>query len=341
MEATNDQKTSEQTLDPKTNLLRDLHKRYIVGLDAKKDTFEYWVTEHLRVSGMYWGLAAMDVLQSLEEMDRKYIIDYVASCQTSDGGFGGNVEHDAHLLYTLSAIQVLVMLDGLDSINVEAVVNFVSKLQREDGSFSGDKWGEIDTRFSYIASCTLALLKRLDTINGEKAIEFIVKCKNFDGGFGAVPGAESHAGQVFCCVGALAILGGLQHIDADVLGWWLAERQIKEGGLNGRPEKLPDVCYSWWVLSSLAIIDRLHWIDHKKLHSFILDCQDDDAGGIADRPGDIADVYHTFFGVAGLSLTGFGNLNPVDPAFAINPKYLERLGIDWRSKSSPSQSTLL
>jgi len=25
------------------------------------------------------------------------------------------------------------------------------------------------------------------------------------------------------------------------IGWWLAERQVKAGGLNGRPEKLPDV----------------------------------------------------------------------------------------------------
>ena len=28
----------------------------------------------------------------------------------------------------------------------------------------------------------------------------------------------------------------------------------------GRPEKLPDVCYSWWVLASLQIIGRIHWI---------------------------------------------------------------------------------
>ena len=32
----------------------------------------------------------------------------------------------------------------------------------------------------------------------------------------------------------------------------------------GRPEKLPDVCYSWWVLSSLKIIGKLHWIDKVK-----------------------------------------------------------------------------
>ena len=30
-------------------------------------------------------------------------------------------------------------------------------------------------------------------------------------------------------------------IDHLFLGWWLAERQVKAGGLNGRPEKLPDV----------------------------------------------------------------------------------------------------
>lgn len=47
--------------------------------------------------------------------------------------------------------------------------------------------------------------------------------------------------SVFCCVGALAITGSLHRIDKDLLGWWLCERQVKSGGLNGRPEKLPDV----------------------------------------------------------------------------------------------------
>ena len=33
------------------------------------------------------------------------------------------------------------------------------------------------------------------------------------------------------------------------------------------------VCYSWWVLSSLIMIDRAHWIDKDKLIKFIIDCQ--------------------------------------------------------------------
>ncbi|EEC13200.1 geranylgeranyl transferase type II beta subunit, putative [Ixodes scapularis] len=84
---------------------------------------------------------------------------------------------------------------------------------------------------------------------------------NFDGGFGCKPGSETHSGQIYCCLGTLSILGRLHHINADLLGWWLCERQLPSGGLNGRPEKLPDVCYSWWVLASLKIIGRLHWID--------------------------------------------------------------------------------
>lgn len=61
------------------------------------------------------------------------------------------------------------------------------------------------------------------------------------------------------------LTGHLHLIDADGLGWWLCERQLPSGGLNGRPEKLPDVCYSWWVLSSLSILGRLHWINKDKL----------------------------------------------------------------------------
>lgn len=46
---------------------------------------------------------------------------------------------------------------------------------------------------------------------------------------------------VFVCVAALAILDRLDEIDKPTLCWWLAERQLPNGGLNGRPEKLEDV----------------------------------------------------------------------------------------------------
>ena len=180
-----------------------------------------------------------------------------------------------------------VIFIKLSSVRVQlklAVTLDVAKLQRGDGSFMGDEWGEIDTRFSYCALSALSIIGHLEAVDVGKAAAFIDKCQNFDGGFGSMPGAESHAGQsmffrvlllnfVFCCLAALKIIDRIDLVNQDALGKWLADRQIKCGGLNGRPEKLEDVCYSWWVLSSLDIIQRIDWIDKDKLIDFILKCQ--------------------------------------------------------------------
>lgn len=97
---------------------------------------------------------------------------------------------------------------------------------------------------------------------------------------------------------ACAILDRMDIVDHPTLAWWLAERQLPNGGLNGRPEKLEDVsryrpwpsffvrcrkrraderliqvCYSWWDLSALSILGKLHWIDRDKLMDFILSSQ--------------------------------------------------------------------
>merc|ERR1711928_237626 len=119
------------------------------------------------------------------------------------------------------------------------------------------------TRFSFCAVACLALLGRIDAINVDNAVKFVISCMNFDGAFGCRPGSESHAAQVYCCVGMLSITGHLHHSKADKLGWWLCERQLPSGGLNGRPEKL--------------------------LRNFILACQDTETGGFSDRPDDMPD----------------------------------------------------
>lgn len=71
-----------------------------------KDSFEYFATEHFRLSGVYWGLTALHLLGRQTALDGGEIVDWVLRCQRPCGGFGGSERHDAHLLYTLSALQV-------------------------------------------------------------------------------------------------------------------------------------------------------------------------------------------------------------------------------------------
>ena len=321
------------------------HVEYVGQLvrDLSQTTsYEGAVTEHLRMSGMYWSLMTLQLLSpthaaallhtsydaSSNQSDS--LIDWIWTCYDFEtGSFGGNTGHDGHVLYTLSALQILLLstettiLDDDDDDTKTwrygderlqehrpKIIQFIQGLQQPDGSFVGDDSGEVDSRFTYCAFQSLVLLNSFteSTIDIPMALQYILSCRNAsDGGFGSCVGAESHAGQVFCCIGALAIAQSLHLLpdnDDDLLAWWLCERQCDSGGLNGRPEKQADVCYSWWILSSLSILGKVSWIHTDRLAQYILKCQDATDGGIADRPEDMADVFHTFFGIAGLSLLG-------------------------------------
>ncbi|KAK4546031.1 hypothetical protein LTR36_002168 [Oleoguttula mirabilis] len=308
------------------------HVAYIQSLDTRREELEYHLTEHLRISGIYWGLTALHLLGHPDALPRDGVLDFLFSCLHADGGFGAAPGHDPHMLYTVSSVQILAMVDGFDELEKRMkdgklkVAKYIAGLQQPNGTFAGDEWGETDTRFLYCALNALSLLGFLPSQQADQpplidvpaATAYVKACQNFDGGFGTEPGAESHSGQVFTCCGALSITGELDSYlgeeGKDRLGAWLSERQLPSGGLNGRPEKLVDVCYSWWVMSSMAMIGRLHWIDKAKLTAFILQCQDPEEGGFADRPGDMVDVFHTVFGLAGLSLLGHPGLVEVDPA---------------------------
>jgi len=59
-------------------------------------------------------------------------------------------------------------------------------------------------------------------------------------------------------------------------------------------------------------------------------------GGIADRPQDMADVFHTFFGISGLSLLGYFKAGEgesdrvyreIDPLYALPVDVVQRLNL--------------
>ncbi|KAJ2359155.1 Rab geranylgeranyltransferase [Coemansia sp. RSA 2618] len=331
---------AEPSQDIKPNqLLVEKHIEFIQKLDKNHDELEYWMTEHLRVSGIYWGLVALFLLDRPSALDHQKIITYVLSCQNTDGGFGGHTGHDSHLLYTMSSVQILAMLDALDQIDSDKVVKYVVNLQsRADDNnivVCGDEWGEHDTRFAFISVAVLSFFNKQSELNIDAIVAYVRDSMNYDGGFGSKPGGESHAAQVYTCLACLALVGRLDIVDRGRLSGWLCERQVRSGGLNGRPQKLEDSCYSWWVGSSLEILGRRAWIDAGKLTEFILSAQDEKRGGIADRPGDVPDVYHTCFGIAGLALVGFGGLKEVDPVYCMPRQVVERLKLHKWNEAVP------
>lgn len=121
------------------------------------------------------------------------------------GAFGAHPRHDAHILPTLSAIQILVTLDALHVLEEPSgnsqtyksrTIAFILSLRNKStGSFSGDRFGETDTRFCYCAVSALSLLDSLDALDTEETVAYLQRCRNFDGGYGSDVGGESHASQ--------------------------------------------------------------------------------------------------------------------------------------------------
>ena len=67
---------------------------------------------------MYWGLTTLHLLGHPEALPRQETINFVLSCQHENGGFGAAPGHDAHMLYTVSAVQILATVDAFDELEI-------------------------------------------------------------------------------------------------------------------------------------------------------------------------------------------------------------------------------
>lgn len=99
-------------------LLKDLHIRYIASLATHTGSLAYHLTTHLRVNAIYWAVASLHLLGAPQAIAPAELSQFVLNCWDEEqGAFGSYKGHDAHILGTLSAIQVLVMNDDMQLLD--------------------------------------------------------------------------------------------------------------------------------------------------------------------------------------------------------------------------------
>lgn len=66
----------------------DKHVTYIQKVSADTESFESLVTQHLRMSGVYWGLTAMALLGRDLKAEPSYagMVDWIMACQDKESG---------------------------------------------------------------------------------------------------------------------------------------------------------------------------------------------------------------------------------------------------------------
>ena len=198
--------------------------------------------------------------------------------------------------------------------------DFISYHTAFPGTFQNHINGESDLRSTYCAMVTASVLNLInwtDLSNDpltKGVVENIKNCQTFEGGLGPEPYCEAHGGYSYCGIATLVLLNKLYEIDVNSFLNWLVSRQMtKEGGFNGRTNKLVDSCYSFWqgsIFNMLYMADKnlsndmelLY--DQLSLQAYILfACQNNKGGGLVDKPGKHPDLFHTNYATAGLILS--------------------------------------
>jgi geranylgeranyl transferase type-1 subunit beta len=81
---------------------------------------------------------------------------------------------------------------------------------------------------------------------------------------------------------------------------WCVHRQA--GGMQGRPNKAEDTCYSYWIGGTLHLLGQDHLLDQLALRQYVMSCQFD-MGGFGKVVGAYPDLLHSFYSMAWLSLS--------------------------------------
>ena len=210
--------------------------------------------------------------------------------------------------------------NGIYLISRDIENQFYSYHTAFPGTFQNHINGESDLRSTYCAIITASVLNLINYDNLDEddltkgVVNNIKNCQTFEGGLGPEPFCEAHGGYSYCGIATLVLLNKLKEIDMNSFLRWLVNRQMtKEGGFNGRTNKLVDSCYSFWQGSIFNMIymgdnkftyDMELLYDQLSLQAYIIfACQNTKFGGLADKPQKFPDLFHTNYASAGLSLS--------------------------------------
>ncbi|KAF0992835.1 hypothetical protein HZS_4688, partial [Henneguya salminicola] len=247
----------------------EFHKKYFKS-HLKQLLPYYEELDASRILILFFSLSGLKILFGAKfdeyiASSRDTITEWIYSLQVKSkigncGGFrgshslGGKFSSDSsteqmnefdvsHISCTHIAILCLLLLkNDFKKFDRKSTLESIKSMQLSDGSFKCQTIdSESDIRFSYCACVICYLLSGWAYINVDRLVSYISSCQNYDGGFGLKPGLESH---------------GICSKDInEATKTWCCKLQTELGGFCGRPNKIPDTCYSFWVYGTLCQIN--------------------------------------------------------------------------------------
>ncbi|KAI3633902.1 hypothetical protein MIR68_008067 [Amoeboaphelidium protococcarum] len=197
--------------------------KFLQSLKQSDGSFVMHRGGEVDIRGSYCAIAVASLLNIMDEQLCRNVAEFVAQCQTYEGGIGGNVGNEAHGGYTYCGLATLSILQKLDSSTID-----LTRLQRWlrhrqmplEGGFQGRTNKLVDACYSYWQGASHAILLQRQKSN--HSVMPVDVC-NWIG----------------------------------VINWNLACAQIVPGGgFTDRYDRGPDYYHTCYALSGLSIANE-------------------------------------------------------------------------------------
>lgn len=198
---------------------REALQRFLMSLRLDDGSFRMHSDGEVDIRGVYCVLAVARLTNVYLPEMFKGTDDWIAKCQTWEGGFGGCPGMEAHGGYTYCGVASLVLLGKTNMCPLMPLIRWiVNKQMRLEGGFQGRTNKVVDGCYSFWQSGSLPLIDAILRKEG--------KLSNTDYWLFNQQALQEYI--LLCC----------QHPD---------------GGLLDKPEKDPDLYHTCYVLSGLSL----------------------------------------------------------------------------------------
>ena len=147
---------------------REALKRFLRSMRTPQGAFSMHVDGECDVRGAYTAIAIGTIADVLDDDLTKGTAEWIASCQTYEGGIGATPGEEAHGGYTFCGLAALVLLGGIELLDIPRLTNWlVHRQMAVHGGFQGRTNKLVDGCYSFWQGGAFPLLQSALLARGE------------------------------------------------------------------------------------------------------------------------------------------------------------------------------
>ncbi|KAL5725178.1 protein farnesyltransferase [Ranunculus cassubicifolius] len=234
-----------------SSINRDKLREFLLRMKDPCGGFRMHNAGEMDVRACYTAISVASVLNILDDELAKNVGNYILSCQTYEGGIGGEPGTEAHGGYTFCGLATMILINEADRLDLPSLLHWVAFRQSTEFGFQGRANKLVDGCYSFWQGGVFALIQRLPPVQaGQLKL-------NSKGSSSTVTDDEELSDIGLSYITRRAELGPLfQTMTLQQYILWCS--QVEEGGFRDKPGKYRDYYHTCYCLSGLSVAQHCY-----------------------------------------------------------------------------------